>query len=155
MPYLLAGALGGLLSFVLSVPAIIEELFFKGRIKNTPLVVEIKMEGDPERIGPLPFLLGLVIHLVAAFIFAVGYVFAFHLLSVTNILPAYTIVSFIVYALSVWLLVNLIVFPLTGQGFFGRKEGAFVWLELLITMMLVSVGLFFVMRFYPSLFFLA
>jgi hypothetical protein len=51
----------------------------------------------------------------------------------------YEIFSLVIYSLVVWLVFSLIIFPLFGLGFFGRREGKMVWLEALVSFLLIAI----------------
>ena len=51
----------------------------------------------------------------------------------------YTFLSFLVYGFLSWIFVGVILYPLLQMGFFGRREGSHVWIETLVSHMLLAV----------------
>lgn len=153
MTYLLAGALGGLLAFFFAVPAIITEIIHQGKEKDLPLLVDVKTLWGHKVSQKSVFFLGLLLHLILGFGFGFLYPvfvtqgwkgFFSHL---------YTFLSLLVYIVVFWLVIQVGLFPLLGFGFFGKKEGAFVWLETLISLLLIGLGLWVLIQYYRPVFF--
>ncbi len=127
-----------MVGFVLSIPAIIAEI--KHRTENLPLLVDIhKWFGRKYTPGEV-FAIGLLIHLLIATLFGGLYVLLQSIDFTAGVFVDYQIASLLSYSVVFWLFVGLILFPVLGLGFFGRREGSFVWLELLITHILLGVG---------------
>ena len=85
------------------------------------------------------FYIALLIHILLGALFGLIYpVFVINeWLYITH--SPYTFLSLIVYALHAWLVVMIIIFPILGFGFFGKREGRLVWVEMLISMLLIGV----------------
>src|SRR3989338_2163408 len=75
MDYVLGGSLGGLVAFVFSIPAILLEVTESGKVKNAPLLVDVKtIFGLKIRHKHEVFFIGLLLHLVFGFLFGFVYV---------------------------------------------------------------------------------
>lgn len=154
MDYLLGSALGGLTAFVFSLPAIVEEIVEHGKVKNIPLLVDAKSIWGRKLKSSEVFLVALLIHLVLGTLFGLIYVLFVRKgwLVFTN--RPYTIESLIIYAVCAWIVTGVLIFPALGFGLFGRREGERVWLELLISMLLIGTGMWFLVQFYQPFFFM-
>ncbi len=139
MDYLLGAALGGLIAFILSIPAIIVEVADRKHKFNLPLLVDVREIFGKKISQPEMFWIALFAHLLIGCLFGLVYpVFVVNeWLYITH--QPYTFVSLFFYALHAWLVVMLIIFPIIGFGLFARREGKLVWLEVLITMILIGV----------------
>jgi len=153
MEYLLGASLGILIAFVLSVPALAMELFDRKHKRNLPLLVDVKEIWGRKITHPEMFLIALFVHLVIGALFGAIYPLAVlnSWLYITG--APYTFASLFWYALHAWLVVMLVIFPIIGFGFFGKKEGKLVWMELLITMILIGIFLQFAVQWFRPFFF--
>lgn len=153
MTYLLGGSIGAILAFIFAFPAIVNEITQRGKEKDAPLLVEVKVLWGQTLSRMTMFLLGLLLHVVMGFGFGFfypvfvtqGWVGIFH--------GAYSFISLLIYALLFWLGVNLLIFPAIGFGFFGKREGKFVWLEMLIAILFLGVGMWLVVQYYQPMVF--
>ena len=153
MDYLLGGALGGLVAFVFSIPAIVLELTERGRVKNLPLVIDIKTIFGQRLHKDEVFWVAILFYVVIGFLFGVVYIL-FVLqdwLFVTN--DPYSFLSLIVYALLSWVVAGVILYPVLGMGFFGRKEGRMVWLEMFVSHLILGSSLWLLVQYYQPFFF--
>src|SRR3989339_276223 len=134
MDILLGTALGVLIGFVLAVPSIILET--SRRVKNLPLLIDVPLWGDRTLSEREVFSAGLLLHFVITALYGGLYVvFAEQgWLFVTN--APYTIQSLLVFAFLSWLVLNAILLPLIGLGFFGREHGKTIWFETLLSLLL-------------------
>ncbi len=151
--YVLGGAVGGLSAFAFAIPAIIFELTEGGHVKNIPLLVDVKTFWGMKLTPFATFLAGLLLHLILGFLFGAIYpVFVVKGWLVFTNAP-YTLLSLVIYAFGAWMIAGGVVFPLLGFGWFGRKQGKRVWLELLASMLLIGVAMWFVVQYYQPFFF--
>ena len=153
MDYLLGSALGGLTAFVFSIPAIVEEIIKHGKVKNLPLLVDARSIWGRKLRPPEVFLVALLVHLVLGTLFGLIYVLFVKKgwLIFTN--SPYSFPSLLIYAVGAWIVAGGLVFPALGFGLFGRRQGERVWLELLISMLLIGTGMWFLVQFYQPFFF--
>ncbi|MCX6715330.1 MAG: hypothetical protein NTX72_05980 [Candidatus Uhrbacteria bacterium] len=139
MDYILGAALGGLISFAYSIPAIILELIERGKSTLAPPVITVKtIFGYPIKKQEA-FSVGLLLHLVIGMLFGSVYVLFVERgwLFVTH--HAYKFDSFLVYGFLSWIFVNLTIYPALQMGLFGRREGKGIWLETLVSHLLLGV----------------
>ncbi len=143
---LLAGALGGLVAFALAIPSIVLEIKDRGRVKDLPLVVDVRTVFGKKLNARETFAAALLLHVVIGFAFGAMYaLFALRgWLFVTH--APFSFLSLVVYAVGAFLVLGLVVFPALGMGLFARKEGKRAWLELLLSMLVNGVGLWLLMR---------
>lgn len=154
MDYLLGGALGGLIAFVFAIPAIVLELTEKGQVKEAPLLIDVKsIFGLKIRHKHEVFLIGLLVHIVVGFLFGLIYVIFVEQgwLFVTN--APYTFLSLVVYAILSWIVANILVYPALGFGWFGLKEGGHVWVETIISHLILAVSLWLLVQYFQPVFF--
>ena len=138
-----------LLALLLSIPALIHEL--KRRRSDHPLLIDIEVFGGRKLTGRESFALGMLFHLVMGLGFGVLYPLNPEVWNFAG--PAYGIQSLAAYGIALFLFANVIVFPFMGLGFFGKQEDRWIWLETLITMIVLVVAFFFVVQwFQPSWF---
>lgn len=151
--YLLGGSIGGLAAFLFAIPAIILEFTEGGRVKNIPLLVDVKTLWGRKLSATGTFLAGLLLHVVMGFLFGLIYpVFVVKSWLVFTNAP-YTLLSLVIYAVGAWIVAGAGLFPLLGFGWFGRKQGKRVWLELLASMLLIGLTMWFVVQYYQPFFF--
>lgn len=152
--YLLAGALGGLVAFMFSLPAIVLEIVEKGRVKNAPLLIDVKtIFGLKIRHKHEVFFIGLLLHLVFGFLFGVVYVLFVEQgwLFVTN--APYTFYSLLVFAVLSWFVASVVIYPALGLGLFGRKEGKHVWVETIVSHIILGCSLWLLVQYFQPQFF--
>ena len=152
-PYLLAGALGGLIAFVLAIPAMVLEIMHRGTQENLPLVIDVKKVFGRTLNRYEIFEAAVFLHVVLGFLFGVVYVLFVERgwLVVTH--APFTFTSLLVYAVGAFIVVGAMIFPALGMGWFGRKEGTRVWLEILISMLCNGIGLWLLVRWFSPWFF--
>ena len=152
--YVLAGALGGLIAFVFSIPAIVLEITEFGKVKNVPLLVDVKtIFGLKIRHKHEVFFIGLLLHLVFGFLFGFVYVLFAEQGWLFLIHPPYTVLSLIIFALVSWVVVGLVIYPLLGLGIFGLKEGPHVWLETITSHLILAFSLWLLVQYFQPFFF--
>ncbi len=153
MDYLLGGALGGLIAFLFSVPAIILELIEKGDVKNAPLVIDVKTIFGYKLNNREAFLAGLLIYILVGIAFGVVYILFVNKewLFVTN--TPYSFLSLVVYSFLSWVVAGLVVYPALQMGLFGKKEGQHIWLETLVSHFILGLGLWVLIQYYQPQFF--
>ena len=154
MDYFLGGSLGGLVAFTFAIPAIVLELSQKGPMPEAPLIIDVKtIFGLKIRHKHEVFLIGLLLHLVIGFLFGLIYVIFVERgwLFVTH--APYTFLSLLVYAVLSWIVANLVVYPLLGLGAFGLKEGRHVWMETIVSHLILGASLWLLVQYYQPVFF--
>ena len=97
--------------------------------------------------------MALAIHLILATLFGLIYVVFVERgwLFVTH--SPYTILSLLVYAVLSWMVVMLIIFPLIGFGFFGRREEGLVWAEILSTHLVLGIAMWLLVQWFQPAYF--
>jgi hypothetical protein len=151
--YILSGFLGGILAFIFSVPAIILEIKTRGYVKDVPLVISVKTIFGKQLKQMEVFWVGLLLHIVVGFLFGFFYI-VFIKSKIGNIVGlSYGIASLLAYSLFSWFAVNLILYPLIGMGVFAKKEGSHVWMDTLVTHLLLGVALWLLIKHYQPFFF--
>ena len=150
---ILGAALGGLIAFAFSVPAIILEIVQRGKVKRLPLLVDVKTIFHRKLHKEEVFLVAVLLQMVIGILFGAAYIlFASHgWLLVTQ--SPYSLLSLIVFACCSFVFTGVILFPLLGMGFFGRKEGKFVWLEMLSSFLLLGFVLWLAVQYYQPIYF--
>lgn len=134
MDLLLSASLAGLAAFLLSIPAIVVELADRQHKINLPLLVDVRQIFG-RKIAPTEmFWIALLVHLVLGTLFGVTH----QVFVGAGWIEPYTILSMLIYTILFWLVVGTVLFPLIGFGLFAMKEGNWVWLEVLITYLLIG-----------------
>ncbi len=154
MDYLLGGALGGLVATFFALPAVVLEIVEKGKVKEVPLLIDVKtIFGVKIRHKHEVFFIGLLLHLIVGFLFGSIYVLFVNKgwLFVTD--APYTLYSLLVYAVLSWVVAGLLVYPALGLGIFGLKEGKHVWLETIVSHLILGVSLWLLVQYYQPYFF--
>jgi fructose-specific phosphotransferase system IIC component len=154
MDYLLGGSLGGLVAFFLAIPAIVLEINQSGRVKNAPVLVDVKtIFGLKIRHRHEVFFIGLLLHLVTGFLFGLVYIVFVHQKWLFVTQSPYTFSSIIIYALLSWVVAGTVLYPLLRMGWFGLKEGRYVWMETIISHVVIGLGLWLLIQYYQPFFF--
>ncbi|NQV89813.1 hypothetical protein HQ487_00225 [Candidatus Uhrbacteria bacterium] len=152
--YLLGGSLGGLVAFVFALPAILLEITEKGRVKEVPLLIDVKtIFGLKIRHKHEVFFIGLLIHVVMGFLFGFCYVALVQLEWLMGLHEPYSFISLLVYAILSWVIVGLLVYPLLGFGVFGLKEGRHVWMETIVSHLILGISLWLLVQYFQPVFF--
>jgi hypothetical protein len=154
MDYLLGGSLGGIVAFAFALPAIVLEIVERGKVKRDPLVIDVKtIFGVKIKHRHEVFLIGLLLYLVVGFLFGLVYIVFVEQgwLFVTG--APFTLLSLFVYALLSWIVAGIVLYPLLGMGMFALKEGKNVWLETLISHILLGLGLWLLVQYYQPYYF--
>lgn len=139
MDYILGMSLGGLISFVYAIPAICLELIERGKSVLAPPVITVKTIFGLQIKKQEAFWVGLLLHLTIGMLFGSVYVLFVERgwLFVTH--RPYTFFSFAVYGFLSWIFVGFILYPFLQMGLFGKREGRAIWLETLVSHMLIGV----------------
>ncbi len=138
MDFWLGASLAGLAAFALSIPAIVVELADRQHKINLPLLVDVR-EIFGRKIAPTEmFWIALLVHLVLGTLFGLAYEVFVGL----GWIEPYTVPSMLIFVVLFWLVVGAVLFPLIGFGIFAVKEGRWVWLEVLITYLLIGTIMF-------------
>ncbi len=153
MDYLLGASIGTLVAFVFSIPAIVLELVERGKVKNTPLLVDVKTIFWRKLHAHEAFWVGLLIHIVLGNLFGLIYVafVKYEWLVFTN--SPYSFLSLLIYAIGAWLVTGLIIFPFLGMGLFGRREGKRVWMEILASMLILGGAMWLLVKYFQPYYF--
>ncbi len=154
MDYLLGGSLGGLIAFVFAIPAILLEITQKGSVPEAPLLIDVKtIFGLKIRSKLEVFLVGLLLYVVIGFLFGFIYIVFVEQgwLFVTN--APFTFLSLFVYAVLSWIVAGIVIYPALGLGFFGLKEGRHVWLETIVSHLILGASLWLLVQYYQPVFF--
>ncbi len=136
---ILGAAIGGLIAFLISTPAIIIETVRHGKVKNLPLVVDVKTFFDLKLSQFAAFAFGVLLHILMGMVLGGFYPAVADQGWLNFVGHAYGIISLLVYTILVWLVFDLIFFPLFGFGWLGLKEGKTVWLEVLVSLLLIAL----------------
>lgn len=150
--YILGMAIGGLTAFAFSLPAIVYETISRFRLPNV-FYFDVKTLWGKKLEKHEVFLVALLIHLVVGALFGLVYV-AFvknGWLVFTN--SPYSILSLLIYAVGSWVVAGTTVFPALGLGLFGRKEGKRVWMEMLVSHLVLGAGMWLFVKYYQPFFF--
>jgi hypothetical protein len=153
MELYLGAAIGGLIAFAFSVPAILLEVMERGKVKQLPLLVDVKTIFNRRLHKYEVFLVAVLLHVIIGTLYGGAYVmFALHGWMIVIGVP-YTLLSFIAFALLSFLFTGLILFPLLQMGLFGRREGRYVWAEMLISFLLLGFSMWLVIHLYQPIYF--
>lgn len=136
--------LGAVVGLIIALPAIISEIFRRGA--TLPILIDIETVGKKHYKPREVFILSLAAHEAMALLFGGLYMF---LVRVGWRFHDFTLASLGEYAFYFWFFIGGIVCPLIRLGFFGRREGRWVWLELLIAHHLFGLGLWAALRLFP------
>ncbi len=148
---MLGAALGGLIGFALSVPAIVIEWREKKKIHHLPILVDIRPSWWRGLTHRELFFVSLLQHLVFSTLFGLFYVVFVQQCWFFISSSPYSFWSLMTYTIGAWAIVGFLLFPLIGFGFFGKKEGGLVWAETLSAMLLLGVSVWLIMQwFQPS-----
>lgn len=117
---------GFVIGLVLSVPAFVAETVHHG--KNLPLLMDVKTFWGAKLSPDAVLWWSVAVHLMMSTLFGGGYA------ALASYLPGlpWSVPSLAFYALGYYVIVGGAVLPLVGLGLFGRREGGFVWAELLL-----------------------
>lgn len=153
MSLLLAGSISTILAMIIALPAVILEIRSRGKVDELPVLVDVKTILGVKLKGMEVFWMGLLIHLVIGFLFGALYSWLMQTIDVRPWTQAYSALSLLIYTGLLWLVIGGGVFPLLKMGLFGRREGKWVWLELLIGMLLMALGFWLIIQwFWPAWF---
>ena len=153
MSYFLAASIGGLVAFIFSTPAILLEMIGRGRVQNLPLLVDIKtIFGRRLEQGEI-FFAAVFFYVASGALMAAAYVLFVNQdwLFITR--SPYSFLSLIIFSVGSWIVLGGLLMPALRMGFFGAKEGRWVWLELLSGMLLVGFGVWIVVKYFQPSFF--
>ncbi len=155
MDYYLGAALGGLIAFGYSIPAIVFELMERRKSAVVSPVITVKTIFGYNLKKEEAFWVGLLLHIVIGTLFGFAYVLFVDRgwLFVTN--HPYQFDSFVVFGLLSWIFVNVTIYPLLRMGFFGRREGTHIWMETLISHLLLGVTMAGLVQWFQPVFFMA
>lgn len=135
---ILGASIGGLAAFIVSAPAIITEIVRHGKVKNLPLVVDVKSFFDFRLSQLAAFAFGVLLHILMGVVFGAVYPAIADKGWFDFVGSPYGVLTLLVYSLAVWLVFTFVLFPVFGFGWLGMKEGKMVWLEVLISLLLIA-----------------
>lgn len=119
---------GLVIGVIMSIPAVISNYVRPGA--NLPILVDVKTFWGGTISKDQILMWSLVNHWALSAIYGGVYV----LLVTRNILtPGYFFPEGLAYALGFNLVIGLALYPIFGFGVYGKKEGAWVWLEMVVT----------------------
>lgn len=147
----LGAAIGALIGFVIAIPAIMLESM--RRVRDLPILIDVKFLFGRKLTDGEVFVVSLLLHLVISTL--AGGIYALFAesgwLFITN--DPYALPSLLIFFAFAWIVVGSLIFPLLGLGFFGRREGKHVWLEMLIMHELLAFGYWLAVSYYQPIFF--
>ena len=154
MDYLLGAALGGLVAFGYSIPAIIFELVERGKTNLAPPVIEVSTIFGRKLHKNEAFSAGLLLHICAGMVFGSSYVLFVELGWERFLHHPYAFDSFVLYGFLTWIIAGFITYPILQMGFFGRREGKHIWMETLASHMLLGVTMAALVHWFQPFFFM-
>lgn len=119
---------GLVIGLVWSAPAFVSQSLRHGR-GELPIITDVRTVWGRRVRSEDVLLWSVGLHLLVATLFGGLYPFLVEL----GVFPSFAARFIALYAASYWLFTGLAVFPALGLGLFGRREGASVWLELLLS----------------------
>jgi len=146
MPVISAVFLSLVAGLVTAVPGFLSELNKKAPA-DIPLFIDVKTFWGRKLNRSEIFWFGLFIHLLMAALFGALY----ELIVVKSFVHPYELDNLAVYATFFWLFVGGVIFPVVGLGLFGKKEGEWVWFELLVVHHLFSLFVWLQVFLFPAL----
>lgn len=136
--------LSAVVGVIIAIPSVISE--FTRRGKNLPILMDVRACWGKTCSAEEVFVFSLFTHLILAIAFGGLYMF---LALVGWQFHDFELLSILEYALYFWFFVGVIILPAVRLGFFGRREGRVVWLELLISYALQGFGFWAAFRILP------
>ncbi len=119
---------GFVIGLILSTPAVFVELL-RPETKNLPILIDVEILRGRRTTRGEEMVLSHLLQLFMSTIFGAGYVLLARIPLVPFIFSGPTIS---LYVLIFYLSIGGVLFPLLGLGYFGRNEGRYVPLELLM-----------------------
>lgn len=150
---ILGASIGGLAALIVSTPAIVVEIIKHGKVKNLPLVVDVKTFFDLKLSRLAAFSFGVLLHVLMGMVFGAVYPAVADKGWFDFFGSPYSAPTLIVYGLVVWLAFTFVFFPLFGFGWLGRKEGKMVWFEVLVSLLLIAFLYWLVVPLYQPVYF--
>ena len=100
------------MAFFFALPAIVLEITERGKVKNVPLLTDIKtIFGIKIRHKHEVFFIGLLLHLVLGFFFGLTYIYFVAQGWLLIVGASYSLASFLVFALLSWVVAGLVIYP--------------------------------------------
>jgi hypothetical protein len=146
MPVISAVFLALAAGLITAVPGFLSELGKKAP-KDIPLLIDVRTFWGHKLTRGEVFWFGLFIHLLMAALFGALY----ELIVVKSFVHPYELDNLAVYASFFWLFVGGVIFPIVGLGLFGKKEGKWVWFELLVVHHLFALFVWLQVALFPAL----
>lgn len=122
---------GFVIGLLMATPSVVFELVRHS--KELPLLMDITTFWGVKLTREQTLFWSIAVHLVTSALF--GALIPFFV-SVGALSPLYVFGEIIMFSFAFFLITGCVIFPIVGFGFFGKKEGEFVWLELLLTNLL-------------------
>lgn len=150
---ILGASIGGLAAFVVSAPAIITEIVRRGKVKNLPLVVDVKSFFALKLSQFAAFAFGVLLHILMGVVLGAIYPAVADKGWLDFSGRPYEPTTLLVYTLVVWLAFTFVFFPLFGFGWLGLREGKMVWLEVLVSLLLIGLLFWLSLPFFQPVYF--
>lgn len=148
----LGAAIGGLVAFLVALPAVALEVIERGK---AGLLFSSEVSGlfGCKFNRYETFVAALLLHTILGTVFGSVYIVFVERgwLFVTN--APFSIGSLLVYAVGTWAVLGFTMFPLLGMGLFGIKEGRRVWMEMLASQLLIGLGVWLAVQWFQPVFF--
>ena len=125
---------GLVMGLAFSAPAFVAEALHHR--KTVPLLVNVTTLWGAPVPGNEVLFASVALHLAMS----VAYGGLYPVLLLLGIFPTITAVSILLYTIAFFLVVCCVVAPAMGLGFFGRREGRSVWIELGLTHALYALA---------------
>jgi len=150
---ILGASIGGLAAFIVAAPAVITEIIRRGKVANLPLVVDVKTFFDLKLSQFAAFAFGVLLHILMGMVLGAVYPAVADKGWFDFFGQPYEPSTLFVYTLLVWLAFTFVFFPLFGFGWFGLKEGKTVWLEVLVSLLLIAFLFWLSLPFFQPVYF--
>lgn len=135
--------LSAVVGAIIALPAIYSEIFRRG--KDLPILMDVKACWGGTCNDAQVFALSLFAHFVISITFG-GLYMAVYLI---GIFQDFSISEIALYTVLFYLLIGLVILPIMRLGWFGRREGNLVWLELLGSNILFGFGFWAAFKLFP------
>lgn len=128
---------------IIALPAIYTEIFRRG--KDLPILMDVHACWGGTCTDAQVFALSIFVHFIISIAFGGLYMAAY----LIGIFQNFSISEIALYTGLFYLLIGLVVLPIMQLGWFGRREGNLVWLELLGSNILFGLGFWLAFKFFP------
>lgn len=149
---ILGAAIGGLVAFLVAIPAVILEVVERGKA-GLMFMADIKTLFGRKLDRYETFVLALLLHTMFGTAFGAAYILSVEHHWLFLVHAPFSIASLLLYAVGTWVVIGALIFPLLGMGFFGLKEGKRVWMEMLASQLLIGLGVWGAVQWFQPVFF--